>query len=235
MNESGTCRSQLPNAATAASLVRMAVPEYELYRTLFELSRALAGQPDLETLCRSVADSLRQMGEFESLALVLHDPVHDCLRLHTVSAGQLHDGERITVPTTGDHPGSRVWRDQKSLVISASDGSEDSKVLESAREHGIETMVLVPLTNGSRRLGLLAFGFRVPFEPAGKPLCFLERVTSEVAVAVDGYLTRQALFEERDRIRALFEITNALVSRLPLEDLFAGVAEQLSKIGRAHV
>ena len=227
----GTCRSQLPTAGAAGTLVRMGVPEFELYKTLVELSRALAGQPDLETLCRSVADSLRRMVEFESLALVLHDPIRDRLRLHSVSAGRPYECGEVVVPTDGDHPGARVWREQKSLVLAVEDVTEaEGRGMQSAREHGIETLVLVPLSNGSRKLGLLVFGFTVRFTPEPEALCFLERVTTEVAVAVDGYLTRQALLHERDRIRALFQITNALVSRLPMEDLFAGISEQLNTV-----
>jgi formate hydrogenlyase transcriptional activator len=35
---------------------------------------------------------------------------------------------------------------------------------------------------------------------------------------------------ERDRMRVLFEITNALVSKLPLEELFPAIADQLSRV-----
>jgi formate hydrogenlyase transcriptional activator len=174
---------------------------------------------------------LRQVVEFDGLALFLHDPVHDHLRLHTVSADRPYNGEPIVVPADGDHPGARVWREQKCLVLStgAAEYADDS-VLRSAREKGIAAMTLVPLSNGSRRLGILALGFGAAFEPDEESLHFLERVASEVAVAVDGYLVRQELVYERDRIRALFQITNAIISKLPMEDLFAAIGEQLSTV-----
>ena len=47
---------------------------------------------------------------------------------------------------------------------------------------------------------------------------------------MDGYLTRRDLAKERDRIRVLFEITNSVISKLPLDELFPAVSEQLSGV-----
>jgi formate hydrogenlyase transcriptional activator len=47
---------------------------------------------------------------------------------------------------------------------------------------------------------------------------------------VDGYLTKQALLRERDRMRVLFDITNALVSKLPMDDLFSAISGQLNRV-----
>src|ERR1035438_3794300 len=96
-------------------------------------------------------------------------------------------------------------------------------------EEGIHALTLVPLSNGDRQLGILGFGFVAPFQPDDDALAFLQRVASEVAVWVDGYLTRQALLYERDRMRVLFEITNALVSKLPMDELFSAISEQLNR------
>jgi formate hydrogenlyase transcriptional activator len=211
--------------------MNMGVSDAELYRALFELSRSIAGHADLETLSNSLARSLRQVVAFDSLALVLHDPVHDQLRLHTVSTERDYREQEIVISIQGDHPGARVWREQKSLVLSPlAELPDDTGVMRAALEQGVVALTLVPLSNGSRRLGILALGFTELFEPAEEALAFLERVASEVAVAVDGYLARQALLYERDRIRALFQITNALVSKLPMDELFAAISEQLSAV-----
>lgn len=83
---------------------------------------------------------------------------------------------------------------------------------------GLRAIILVPLSNGDRRLGVLGFGFIQPYQPDDQALRFLRRVASEFAVSVDGYLARNALQQERDRTRVVFEITNALVSKLPMDE-----------------
>ena len=60
----------------------------------------------------------------------------------------------------------------------------------------------------------------------------MERVASEFAVAVESFLARQTAVRERDRLRTLFEITNALVSKLSPDELFAAISEQISKVIR---
>ena len=67
-------------------------------------------------------------------------------------------------------------------------------------------------------------GFSEPYCPGEAELTFLQRVASEVSIAVDGHLTRRDLAKERDRIRVLFEITNSVISKLPLDERFRAVS-----------
>jgi len=94
----------------------------------------------------------------------------------------------------------------------------------------LHALTLVPLTAGENRLGAFGFGCLAPYDPSPAELAFLERVASEFAVAVDGFLAKQQLVRERDRVRALFDITNALVSKLSPDELFSAISEQLSRV-----
>jgi formate hydrogenlyase transcriptional activator len=206
-------------------------PDTEIYKALFDLSQSIAGHTDLNTLCHSLADSLRRVVAFDSLGLVLHDGRRNQLRVHSIAPERPIQDTGIVVPADGEHFGAWVWREQKPLVLSPLvDDSRWSHVIEEMRQKGIQALTLVPLSNGDRRLGLLGFGFREPYRPDAEALGFLERVASEFAVAVDGYLTRQALLHERDRMRVLFEITTALVSKLLMEELFSAISEQLNRV-----
>jgi formate hydrogenlyase transcriptional activator len=209
----------------------MGIPDSELYKALLDLSQSIAGHGDLAGLCNSLAGSLHRVVSFDLLGLILHDPVHDQLRVHAISADRPYKDKEIVLPAGGDHVGAWVWREQKPLVLSPLEAETRwSEVIRDALQEGIHALTLVPLSSGSRRLGILVFGFHAPFRPDGDALRFLERVASEVAVSVDGYLTMQALLRERDRMRVLFEITNGLVSKLPMEELFSAISEQLSRV-----
>nr|WP_321471803.1 sigma 54-interacting transcriptional regulator [uncultured Paludibaculum sp.] len=209
----------------------MEIPDSEIYKVLFDLSQVVAGHTDLETLCNSLAGSLRRVVAFDFLALVLHDPVRDELRLHAISTNRPYKDRQRIVSTQGDEPGARVWREQKPLVLSPLENETRwGDVVQEALDEGIHAMVLVPLSNGERRLGILGFGFTEHFQPDERALSFLQRVAAELAVSVEGYLTRQALLHERDRMRVLFEITNALVSKLPMEELFSAISQELSSV-----
>src|ERR1039458_285480 len=231
----GICQRQLPipalHSCSLDTIVDMGVPGSDIYKALFDLSQSIAGHSDLETLCNSLAGSLRRVVSFDFLALILHDPVHDQLRLHAVSANRLHKNKKIVLPADGEHIGASVWREQTPLGLSPLEKETRwSDVIQEMLEEGIHALTLVPLSNGNHRLGILGFGFAAPFHPDEEALAFLQRVASAVAVSVDGYLTRQALLRERDRMRVLFEITNALVSTLPMEGLFSAISEQLNRV-----
>ena len=68
--------------------------------------------------------------------------------------------------------------------------------------------------------------------PVPTEMEFLERVASEFAVAVEAFLAKQEAVRERDRLRTLFDITNALVSKLSPDELFSAISDQLSKVIR---
>jgi formate hydrogenlyase transcriptional activator len=211
--------------------VSMAPLDGEIYKALFDLAQSIAGHTDLETLCNALAASLRRVISVDYLGLLFHDPARDQLRLHTLNGNKLHKEPEIMFPTNGDHFGAWVWREQKPLVLSPLESETRWRdIIGEAIEAGIHAFILVPLSNGDHRMGILGLGFREPLEPNADTLRFLQRVASEFAVAVDGYLTRQALVHERDRVRVLFEITNALVSRLPLDELLSAISEQLSRV-----
>ena len=90
--------------------------------------------------------------------------------------------------------------------------------------------MLVPLTAGDNRLGAFGFSSVAPLDPSPAEIAFLERVASEFAVAVESFLARQQAVRERDRLRTLFDITNALVSKLGRDELFSAISDQLSKV-----
>src|SRR5664280_1166462 len=174
----GICQRRLPIPAHLScspdTIIDMGIPESEIYKVLFDLSQSIAGHSDLETLCNSLAGSLRRVVSFDFLALVLHDPVHDQLRLHAVSASRPYKDKEIILPAHGEHFGARVWRAQKPLALSPLEKEEagSSDVIQEALEVGLPRLDLVAPSNGDHRLGILGFGFSAPFQPDEEALVF---------------------------------------------------------------
>jgi formate hydrogenlyase transcriptional activator len=203
----------------------------EIYEALFALAKSIAGHNDLEGLCRGLAQSLQRVVGFEYLGLMLYDPVRNVMRLHALTATEPVTVEDSPPLPIDQDPVGWVWRTQKPLVISTLSGETRwPESVERARRRGLCSLFLVPLSSGERRVGVLGFGARSVYEPAPAELSFLERVASEFAVTVDSFLMQQTIVRERDRLQVLFDITNALVSKLSREDLLSAISEQLSKV-----
>ncbi|HTS61131.1 MAG TPA: GAF domain-containing protein, partial [Candidatus Acidoferrales bacterium] len=208
----------------------MAISDPEIHSVIFDLTKSIAGHSDLETLCQALAAALRRVVNFDDLGVALYDSGRSEFRLHALSTNRPRPQE-IPIPADGNPLAEWVWREQKPLVLpSLEDETRGGEVIRIAREGGVRALIVVPLSNGDRRLGFLGFGFVQPYQPDEHVLEFLQRVASEFAVAVDGYLARNALQKERDRIHALFEITTALVSKLPMDELLHEISSQLSKV-----
>ena len=88
-------------------------------------------------------------------------------------------------------------------------------------------------------MGALAFGSVRKGAYYGDDLEFLQQVAAQVAVAVDNALNfqdaqvyQEQLSRERDRLRLLLEVNNALVSNLDLRELLKEIAACLRKVIR---
>jgi formate hydrogenlyase transcriptional activator len=203
----------------------------DIYEAVVALSHSIAGCSDFESLLSGVGDSLRRIVGFDYVGMTLHERRDN--RMHGQFLGE--PGTNVAslgLPVDRD-PSGWVWLNQQPLVIRClDDETRWPEFQKRAGAAGVTAVTLVPLTAGDNRLGAFGFGCSAPYEPSPAELAFLERVASEFAVAVEAYLARQEAVRERDRLRTLFDITNALVSELSLEELFSAISGQLSRVIR---
>src|SRR5262249_23163565 len=92
----------------------------------------------------------------------------------------------------------------------------------------------LPVTTALRKLGALAFGSSLESAYAETDVIFLQQVARQVAVAIDNALNfeqaqsvQTQLKEDRDRLRLMLEVNNAVVSVLDLHELLNAVAASL--------
>src|SRR5208282_1482746 len=56
------------------------------YETLLEVTGSIVSRMDISELFRELLESLKQLGKFDFLNLVLHDPVQNVMRLNVLQA-----------------------------------------------------------------------------------------------------------------------------------------------------
>ena len=205
----------------------------DIYEAVLTLSRSIAGRTDLDALLSGVSESLRRVVEFDHVGLILHDPLENAMQGYILNAPGDPVLKRLRLPLDQD-PAGWVWLNQQQLIIPRleSETRWPEFVGPARRDFGISSLILVPLTSGDHRLGAFGFCTASPYEPSTAELVFLDRVASEFAVAVESFLAKRNAMHERDRLRTLFDITNALVSKLAPHELFPAISDQLSKVIR---
>src|SRR5262245_25421495 len=137
--------------------------------------------------------------------------------------------------TPEESPAGQVWRTQKPLLINSVEQLRPyPKVLERILNSGVKSFCMLPLNSAGRRLGVLWFGSLDQAAYNECDVAFLEKVTRQVAIAVDNALNfeqaqtaQRQLAAQRDRSRLLLEVNNAVVSILDLKQLLQTVSVRL--------
>lgn len=210
----------------------MSTDKSALYEALFELSQSISGHADLESLCQALSGSLKKIVNFDILGLLLFDAASETFRMHGLHlSGETSNENAHRLLPGDDNPAGWVWTKQQPLFIDRLEQeSRWPDLIESARAHGISSLLLVPLTTGNHRLGVLFLGFFDPSDTTQHEMDFVHRVASEFAVTIASHLSRQQYLRERDRLKLLFDLTNALVSKLSPDALFSAISDQLHKV-----
>ncbi|MGD1156005.1 MAG: sigma 54-interacting transcriptional regulator [Terriglobia bacterium] len=210
----------------------------ERYRALLRVSESIAAHRDLPELFRSLAELLRRLVTFDFIALTLPDPARPIVRLHVLEGSfptRFQPG--FEIPMVEDIR-QLVWENQQPLVISNLEHESRFPVIDRLlREDGVRSLCVLPLTTAQRRVGAMGFGSIEASAYDAADLEFLQQVAAQVAVAVDNALNfqnaqvyQQELARERDRLRLLLEVNNALVSTLDLRQLLSAISACLRRV-----
>jgi formate hydrogenlyase transcriptional activator len=210
------------------------------YQALLDISEAISVHRDLNELFHDLAQQLPRTVPFDFINLVLHDPTREVMRLHALLAPEtstIRPGLELPIDQS---PAGLVWKSQQPLMIEVEDVAVESrfpKLIPLLRENEVKSYCVVPLTTALRRLGAMGFGSLRKKNYPKADFDFMRHVAKQVAVAVDNVLhdesarfAQQQLTHERDRVRLLLEVNNAVVSHLDLDDLFTAVSGCLRRV-----
>jgi formate hydrogenlyase transcriptional activator len=207
-------------------------------RLLIQVSEAIATYGDLTTLFRDLAKRLPAIVPFELIALFLHDPEKDVMRVHVLGGA---DGDLIPpgleVPVDASFSGQVFTTQQPVSVRTREEAGRFPTAAALVDRIGVESFCMLPLTTTVRPLGAMGFGSSRPAAFEESEIEFLELVVRQVAVAVDNVLhdnsanaVQAQLREERDRLRLLLEVSESIASHRNLENLFRDLAERLPPV-----
>ena len=210
----------------------------ERYQALLEVAEAISVHRDLHELFRDLAQRLPRVVHVNFVALSLHDPVRNTMRLHTIQANVPADLVGGHEGPVEESPAGLVWQTQEPIIVpNLAEERRWPKVTQFMNEDGVNSFCVVPLTTAVRRLGAMGF-LSLQKEAYGETdLEFLQQVGKQVAVAVDNVLNfagteaaQQSLARERDRLSLVLEINNAVVSHLALPKLLKAISGCLGRV-----
>ncbi|MCW5788056.1 MAG: sigma 54-interacting transcriptional regulator [Nitrospira sp.] len=201
---------------------------------LLQVAEEIAAHHDLPSLFQGLAQCLPVVAPFDFVGLVLHDAAKQVMKVHVLETAE---ARRVTRRLDGleipmkDSASAWVWEHQQPILIpSLAEETRFHVGMDALRGIGVQSVCFFPLTTAMRRLGAIGFGSVKPFAFDEGSVTFLHQVATLVAVAVDNVLHHQDLAHDRDRLRLLLEVNNAVVSHLDLDQLFPAVSACLRRV-----
>jgi formate hydrogenlyase transcriptional activator len=207
-------------------------------QVLLEVAEAIASYRDLRELFHVLAERLHLVVEFDYLNLILHDAKRNVMRLHILETSRpTHVEPGLEIPIEWSAAGM-VLETQEPLIIPDINKEERFPLMkEVMQREGIVSLCVLPLTFAQRKLGCLGFGRDNGTPYADSEVEFMQQAARLVAVAVDNALNydrvqkyQTQLAEERDRLRLLLEVNNAVISNLDSKKLFTAIAASLRRV-----
>src|SRR5579872_6794372 len=199
------------------------------HETLLEVAESIASHRQLSTLFADLSRRLKQLVCFDFITLTLIDPVAQVLLLHILETDRPVKAKGEPIPY-GETPTTLALETRRPYYVP--DVARETRypiVLDLLRQHGMQSFCVVPLFTAHRDLGGLHFGSTHKDAYTDDDLEFMQQVARQVAVAVDNALNSEALGLERDRLRALLEINNAVVGHLESRPLLQAISSSLRR------
>jgi formate hydrogenlyase transcriptional activator len=221
------------NFERARAAEQQTARERERLDLLLDINNKIASSLDLRELFKAISLCLRSVLHHDYADLAFYDPETDRMRLYAVDRSDVIDFgvEDVWVPVEGTPPGLAI-HSRKTVLRERPDLTEfPSESFKRAVEEGIRSGCTVPLVSRDRVVGVLtvASSQESAFTQADAEL--LTEIGVQISIAVDNALNFEAvrsaeaqMARDRDRLRLLLNVNNAIVSQLDLRDLVRSVA-----------
>jgi formate hydrogenlyase transcriptional activator len=234
----GQVANQIAMPVENALNFRRAQRERDRARLVLEAGNLIIANLNLRDLLLATSACLRKYFKQDFFALSLYDEEIGKLRLHTLDVfPDKEPDEGIPLDMTGT-PGGKAFTTRQTVVIDRLNPDEyTSPAVRLAYAKGIRSGCSIPLISRDRALGVLALASNreAAFTPDDVEL--LQHIANEVAIAVENTLNferlrkvEQLAARERDELRIVLEINNAVVSHLDLKQLVKTVSASLRDV-----
>src|SRR6202046_1631283 len=209
------------------------------YRTLLEVSGAIASQPNLKAVLQSLRRLLSSVVAFDSVSLSLLSDSGDSVRL--IAFDRSPEAHQVEIGTEVPHSGNAVGRaidEQKPIYVPdlQAEISRIPQLASQAKLRAPHSAYIFPISISGKKLGALTFATAQGEQFSPDDMELMISVSSHVAVALEGAVARDAaelyqrqLAHERDRLRLLLEINNQVVTQLGVNELFRSASLSIRK------
>jgi formate hydrogenlyase transcriptional activator len=225
------------NFESVRSAERRAARDRDHSQLLLEINNAVASHLDLRELLRAISPCLRKVIYHDFAGLVLYDAESRQLRAHALDFPIDKDilEEGVVFPLEGT-PSGLAFTSRRTVIVRNLEQERfaSTPLVKILRAEGVKSGCSVPLIAHGEAVGVLTLMSLREEAFSESDAELLTQIGGQIALAVENALSfdraRQAerrAARERDRIRLLLDINNAIVSHLELGALVKTISASL--------
>src|SRR2546427_9209142 len=177
----------------------------ERYRTLLEINNAIISNLTQAALFHAIAEALRRVVPFDRIAIFLHDPRENVLRLSLLESslpvGQYAVG--LAWPPGQSHAGW-AFTHQQTLLRRDLETERQFPTEDLLLADGVRSFLIAPLITGKKSIGTLNLNSATPDPYSESGAAFLQEVANQIALAVEN----MQAYEEIAALKAKLEREN---------------------------
>lgn len=208
------------------------------YRTLLEISESIAAHRQFTDFFQGLSRSLARILSFAGIGISLYEPEKRSTQLYMLVTGMATEVPVGQTFTEEEAPTAFVLDTQEPIYIPDLDREDRfPAVNDMLRRHGMRSYCALPLITARRRLGGLHIASADPDAYAPEDIILMKQVARQAAVALENVLNHESaaalqneLARERDHLRLLLDVSNAVASELDVRELFAAISGCLRKV-----
>ncbi len=212
--------------------------ERDRLQLLLDINNAVVATLDLRALLQVISPCLRRVVGHDFAALLLYDAERDQLRAHALDfpEGTVSEGVLFSMDGT---PSGLAFRTRQTVLVDRAmlERFGTTPLIKLLRAEGVKSGCSLPLLSHDRALGVLTLMSLREENFSQQDAQFLTQIAGQIAIAVENSLNfesarqaEQRMAHERDHIKLLLEINNAVVSHLDLRELVKTVSASLREV-----
>ena len=224
------------NFEQARAAEQQAANERRRLELLLEINNRIASTLDLRELFIAISGCLRNLLHHDYADLSFYDAETDRMRVYAIDrSNNIKFGQEDVWASLENTPSGLAIHTRKAVMRERPNLAEfPSESMRRALDDGIKSGCTVPLIARDRVLGVLTVASLREATFSADDVELLTEVGVQVALAVENALNYQAvriaeqqIARDRDRLKLLLNVNNAVVSHLDLRELMKVISSQL--------
>jgi formate hydrogenlyase transcriptional activator len=199
------------------------------YEALLQMADLVVHHRGLPELLPELAQCLHEVAAFDVASFSLYDPDKQTMRMHFwEGSDRLSDLTELPVE---ESVCGLSWEKQQPLVWpDLHHETRFPRAVGLLKEKGVRSYCTLPLTTALKRFGALGLGSSRPDMYREDDVRLLRRVAELVAMALENATIRNAVLEEKERLKMLLEVSTTLMTNLDVRQLFPAISGLIRKI-----